>query len=562
MNPATPAARPVAGAGRHALTSDVVVIGAGVAGYLAALRLRRAGATVTLVTAGVGGLPLSAGTVDVLGRLGGSAGPSGPAFSATAGPEASTDRDDDARSARRPVTHPYATIDADGELPEHHPYRVIGRGAVARGVNALAGLAAEDGPALLRRRPDTPGEGPANLWLPTAVGAARPSLLTPPSMEAGVLADGARYLVVGLRRLKDLTPELVAGNLARTGLTWLPDGGHVEARAVTVDVEVRDGEHDTSSFNHARALDTRRGRERLARALEGLARDGETILLPAVLGMEDPGTAGWLADRLGAPVAEVPTVPPSVPGMRLEHRLAALATQDRVRVIQGARVVGHRTEPAPGAAHAAGTGERLAAVTVATTGSPREVAGDWFVLAAGGFESGALALGPDGAVTDTVLGLPLVGPDGTGLDGVDWGGTVGGLPLVHPDYWGAPQGLFMSGVAVDEAMRPLAPGGEPVWPNLRAAGGVLAGAVRWSEKSGEGIALGSAWAAADSVLAEAGAGADAPFDATRARTTVSSPPWAGAAVGPDGATGSAAAAPSTLTSTVLTSTVTGSEGAR
>ena len=39
----------------------------------------------------------------------------------------------------------------------------------------------------------------------------------------------------------------------------------------------------------------------------------------------------------------------------------------------------------------------------------------------------------------------------------------------------------------------------PLWPSLRAAGGVLAGAVRWSEKSGEGIALGSAWAAASSM---------------------------------------------------------------
>ncbi|MDU0349108.1 FAD-dependent oxidoreductase, partial [Actinomyces sp. MRS3W] len=57
------------------MSSDVVVIGAGISGYAAALRLRRAGATVTLVTKGMGGLALSPGTIDVLGRLGGAAGP-------------------------------------------------------------------------------------------------------------------------------------------------------------------------------------------------------------------------------------------------------------------------------------------------------------------------------------------------------------------------------------------------------------------------------------------------------------------------------------------------------
>ena len=36
-------------------------------------------------------------------------------------------------------------------------------------------------------------------------------------------------------------------------------------------------------------------------------------------------------------------------------------------------------------------------------------------------------------------------------------------------------------------------------PNLFAAGGVLAGAMRWSEKSGEGIAAASAVRAADAI---------------------------------------------------------------
>ncbi|MDO4900761.1 glycerol-3-phosphate dehydrogenase subunit GlpB [Actinomyces sp.] len=465
------------------MSSDVVVIGTGIAGYAAALRLRRAGATVTLVAKGMGGLALSPGTIDVLGRLGGAAGPAGPGAGATV----------EERSARHAITHPYAAITTE-LLPEGHPYRVIGRRATAAGVDRFAALV---GSELLVARPDgaaehagtgqggsaaNSGEGPANLWLPTAVGAVRPTLLVQPSMAASVLRDGGRYLVVGLARLKDFTADLVAGNLNRSGL---PDGGRVQARAITVDFEARAGEHDTNAVGHARALDEAGGVDRLARMLDGKVRDGETVLLPAVLGLDHPGVFRELAERLGAPVGEVPLGPPSVPGLRLEHRLDRLASGQRVRVVMGGRIVGRRVERG-----------RLVAVTSAAAGRPREHRAGAFILAAGGFESGALALDSHGRITDTVLGLPLAGVSADGDENL--------RRLIHRDYWGAPQGLFRVGVAVDERMRPLGPDGAPALSGVYAAGGVLAGAVRWSEKSGEGIALGSAEAACDAVLAEFG----------------------------------------------------------
>ena len=117
--------------------SRVVVIGAGIAGLTAAIRLARAGLAVTLVSKGVGGLQLSQGTVDVFGY--------GPVR----------------------VTHPLEALDARAAADPKHPYASIGREAVESGVAYLADLV---GPGLLG------GDPAANLNLPTAVGAVRPRI--------------------------------------------------------------------------------------------------------------------------------------------------------------------------------------------------------------------------------------------------------------------------------------------------------------------------------------------------------------------------------------------------
>ncbi len=412
--------------------NDVVVIGAGLAGLTAATRLAQAGHNTLLISFGVGGLHLSPGVIDVLGY------------------------------APQRVTRP---LDALTHVASDHPYRLLGPDRVAAALAWLRDTVADDWFV---------GDSTVNILLPTAVGAFRPTALAPQTMAAGAIGDGRRYLIVGLRALKDFHPDLVAANLARAEV---PGGGSVSARSVMLTANPRPGEADVSPVVFARAMDDGPFGETLAAELAPLVDDGETVGVPAILGLRNaPEVWGALQERVGAPVFEIPTPPPSIAGMRLGERSAAALRAAGGRIVMGSLVTGATAE-----------GRRITAVTADTAGRERRYAASAFVLATGGFESGALAVDSYGVVRERVLNLPLVGvpPQGS--------------PPFDADYW-AEHPLFRAGVAVDAAMRPIGPDGEAVYENLYAVGGLLAGAIRWREKSGEGIALASALAAADSIL--------------------------------------------------------------
>lgn len=411
--------------------SDVIVIGAGLAGLTAALRLRQAGKSVTLLTKGIGGLQLGQGSIDVLGY----------------GPDL--------------VEHPIDALEGFVAGHQDHPYGTIGADAVRRGIDFLQQSLPEG---------DLVGDANTNRRYPTAVGAMRPTALVPPSMEAGVCEPGRRFVIVGIRELKDFYPELVAQNLARTPL----DGGRVEARAEHISFPAREGEVDSTALNIARRLDDPSARERLVYLLKHLVREGEAVGLPAVLGTSEEVYRD-VAARLGAPVFEIPLPPPSVPGFRQNDALVRAVKESRVRFVNGTKVLRARVE-----------GGVVKGVTIKGTGREQEYTADQFVLATGGFESGALKLDSYNELHEVVFDLPVKG------------GTID--EMVHGDYWGADQPLFKAGLAVDEQMRPLDAQGQVVLTNLHACGGILAGAQRWSEKSGEGIALGSMIRATDSIL--------------------------------------------------------------
>jgi glycerol-3-phosphate dehydrogenase subunit B len=415
----------------------VIVVGTGLAGLSAAVRLAESGARVLVLARGVGATHLSAGTIDVLGY------------------------------APERVERPAEAL--GGFLAERpdHPYAAVG----ASGIEAAVSWFKE-------RVPGYEGSLERNLLLPTAVGVPRPSAVVPETMLHGDLLGPEPIAVVGFRALKDFHAALLADGLRRSDLG-------VEARAIELDL-VPEGRVDVNSLGFARAFDDRAFRERVVAALGLQLRARERAAFPAVLGLTAAHEA-WaeLQQRLGHAVFEVPTLPPSVPGMRLHAVLSGALRRARGTVRLNNVVVGAEHE-----------GARVTAVRVRVGLREERHGADWVVVATGGFASGGLELDSHWTARETALGLPVAGVPPRGQQRFD------------PQYFGS-HAMGRAGVAVDGGLRPVGADDRPVFENVLVAGATLAGAEPWREKSGDGISLATGHRAAELVLAASSTAATA-----------------------------------------------------
>jgi glycerol-3-phosphate dehydrogenase subunit B len=262
--------------------------------------------------------------------------------------------------------------------------------------------------------------------------------------------------IVGTPSLRDFHPSLCAANLTSAG---------IDARAISLNLQLERA--DMSALGIARHFDDATWRARFCAELLLALRSEEHVGVPAMLGLKDPhAVLSDIEHRLGRRVFEIPTLPPSVPGMRLYEILRSTLRAAGGRLVLGADVVASQRD-----------GNRVTAVTTRAAGRDLTYVAPWTVLATGGFASGAIELDSHWVTRERVLGLPL-----RGLPEAD-------APRFVSTYL-TEQPLARVGVAVDAELR--AQGAE----NVLVAGAALPGAVPWREGSGEGIALASGYRAA------------------------------------------------------------------
>jgi glycerol-3-phosphate dehydrogenase subunit B len=414
---------------------DLLVIGAGLSGLMAAHAAARAGLTVRVVAKGLGAHHWSAGTVDVLGY-----------------PPGREER------ARRPLEQTQALADT-------HPYKLLAAGELAESLHRFATLSAEAG--LPYRGAAIPGD---NLLLPSPAGAMRPAYLAPTAQLAGDLNRSEPMLIVGFQGLRDFYPALIAENLRKQGLP---------ARAVFLPLALLTDRRDSSIVHLAQALDDPARRQRLGGELKKLVGSGERVGLPAIVGMVDHAAAfTHLQQEAGAPIFEIPTLPPSVPGIRLFKALRRHLESLNVRVEAGMEAIGFEADDQG----------RIRWIETETSARPLKHRARNFLLATGGILGGGIDSDHTGRIWETIFDLPLTIPP----DRSRW------FRAQFLDPAGQP--VFRGGAPVNRQFQPVGADGTPAFANLWACGGILAGADPIRERSVEGIAISTGIAAANDII--------------------------------------------------------------
>jgi glycerol-3-phosphate dehydrogenase subunit B len=425
---------------------DLLVIGAGLSGLIAALTAAQAGQKTHVICKGMGATHWHAGVVDLLGYLSGS---------------------------DQAVAEPWNALT---KLPPEHPYRRIGVQGVQE---ALAAFQSSVAAANLVYAQPAQNTRPAarNMLLPSPVGALRPAYLVPQAQWAGEIAcdlageiaRDAPMLIVGFRGMRDFYPMLIAENLGKQGFA---------ARAEFLPLSLLTDRRDSNMVQIAEAVDNAARRHHLGAALSKLVHPGERIGLPAILGLEQHAlTLAELQWQVGAPIFEIPTLPPSVPGIRLYRALRSELQKHQVRIEANMEVIDFQA-----------TGKRIEWVETATSARSLRHHAKNFLLATGGVLGGGFNSDAGGRFWEVVFHLPLTTPQ----DRRQWFRAR----FLDPDG----QPVFQGGVAVNDRFQPVSESGDVVYENLWAAGGVLAHADPIRERSLEGLAIATGYAAAQAIV--------------------------------------------------------------
>ncbi len=438
---------------------DVVIIGGGLSSLVCGIKLQKAGKKCLMVSAGQNALHFSSGAFGLLGKL-----PDG------------TD-----------VVEPLSAVEA---LPSEHPYSKIGKRRLSEYVASVPGFFSECGVALhpvpstgSGIRPDTASvsavtepvevveatETIHNGYRITALGTLKPAWLAMDDVTLLASKDekiGEKALIVNFSGFLDFNTRFIAEGLEKRG---------TECRIESVKLDevehLRKNPAEMRSVNIARVMNHENSWKQFARKVQELLDGEDVVILPEVFGFENPVIMQWLKEMVPAKIVFIGTTPPSVPGIRTQRLL-----KKAFEAAGGTFLMGDE------ALDAVFDAERVASIRTANLGGLR-IEADTFVLASGNLFGKGLVASPD-AVKEPVFGLDVDYP----AERKDW----------YDEKFFARQNYTGFGVKTNGDFKPLRDG--KVVPNLYVVGSEVGGCNPLAEGSGAGVAIMTAFSAADRIL--------------------------------------------------------------
>lgn len=338
---------------------DTIIVGGGLSGLTAGIRLAEKGKKVAIVSLGQSALHFSSGSFGLLGQLG-----------------------------DKEVSSP---LDAMKELGENHPYRRIG-------LEQVAALAKDVRPMFAAAGMSLKGDETVNSLRLTPFGICKPSWLTFSdfiTFDKNETPEIKKCVIVNFKGYLDFYPDFIADGLTRMG---------IESVQATVSVDVVERLRKSSSEMRAASI------ARLLRGdvIDSLAAeinrvadnaDADTVLMPAVVGFDSEKPLAQLRGKVLKPLYCVATTPMSVCGTR-----AQLLLRRRFEQLGGTYLLGDNVVSGKFASDG-----HLKSVMTANLGDD-EMEADTFILATGGLFSRGIVADPH-KVYEPVFGLDVKAPE-------------------------------------------------------------------------------------------------------------------------------------------------------
>ena len=359
---------------------------------------------------------------------------------------------------------PWAAIDAVSRDIPGHPYAKLSKKEIQIAFEELLSFFRDTG--IHYSSYDN-----RNLNALTPMGTVKPTFCVPDTMWAGETAMENRQpcLLVDIQGLKGFSARQIAIMLKAR---W--------PQVHPVSIIFPGTEHLSEVYPEqmAGALESPVIREKLAKVIRPLVNGRHAMGIPAILGIyQTQDIVTDLQEKIGVAIFEIPTMPPSITGLRIKNAFERRLPKMGVQLFTQKRVLGVKTVD---------SGKKFI-LNVGGQKTEQKILARGVILASGRFTGKGLHAERK-QIRETIFGLPVY---------QTWDRSQWHL-RDFLDLRGHP--INRAGLETDHLFRPLDRSGQPAFERLFAVGSILAHQDWMRMKCGSGLAIATAYKAVNAFI--------------------------------------------------------------
>lgn len=417
--------------------SDILVVGAGMAGLMAAITAAKSGVSVSVLSEGAGVISIGSGAVDFLGYVNG----------------------------KKITDNPFNHLT---ELDKRHPYNVIGTENIKKAFTSLIEISKSNGYDIKY------SDDGFNQTAISIAGTTKPTYICSESNNATRILKAKKILFVSVEYLKDAQPALAVKQVKQYKVF-----ADAEINFALLKSPFGKTHRALNCLDLARFVDKENGFQWLKSELSKVVTGYGAVVIPPICGTVNYNKCFKELQNCGFILTEAVSVPPGVGGYRLRNALVSEAKKLNVKFIENCNVQRAVVEN--------GKCKGLVALHNNIAGAlETEYMADNFIIATGGVIGGGIASTPD-KVYEKIFGIDIESPVSV-EDRSDK--NVFGQHL-----------FTKFGVKVNNKLQAIDSEDNILYDNVFFAGNTLSDYDFPTEKSGYGVACSTGYTAALSALA-------------------------------------------------------------